>query len=134
MRPILGCHKPVDGSFRCECGWPMCSKECCLSFIHKGIYEHGLTILESNNVVEKEGETFQKWAFSLAFEKMVIAIPRIALYIQRLPFEMGLLFFILVLKLESILRQSLALQFAVMETLQEVVKVLVYKFCKLKSF
>ena len=43
MCPILGCHKPVDGSFRCECGWPMCSKECCLSFIHKGIYEHGLT-------------------------------------------------------------------------------------------
>lgn len=35
----LGCNKQVDGSFRCECGWPMCSKECCFSFIHKATKE-----------------------------------------------------------------------------------------------
>ena len=22
----LGCHKQIDGNFRCDCGWPICSK------------------------------------------------------------------------------------------------------------
>ena len=35
----LGCHKHVDGSFKCRCGWPMCSKECCYAPIHKATNE-----------------------------------------------------------------------------------------------